>query len=326
MKKSYLFAVIFAISAFLTSTFAGTVNSVGEVITERGSNCYTAVLHHSGKLQGDVATIYSLIAKEAKSIIGSFDFNFASWGIAAVGGVALLSGFDVIETVLTVAIVTPAWIKSDGKFNELTENEVKEHCKEVEDLAAYQIAHNSHKFSTLEAEMKEKVGTDVVEALKLQFGELKEEHFKHLENAVHEQGKEMGKLRDRNEKLALLKETTNGFMEELKQVWEKNADEIAVYARKNDKSSISFEMKAQVARSAVANNTMAQDVTGGGQIPRRSNAVTDLFNTGEVGADSNGIIRYWDQVTITSAAAPVAPITPALPAFGAYRSRSKWNG
>jgi len=51
---------------------------------------------------------------------------------------------------------------------------------------------------------------------------------------------------------------------------------------------------------------MATDVPGVGHIPRRSTAISDLFNQATMGADSNGVIRYWQEASQTSNAAPVA--------------------
>ncbi len=185
---------------------------------------------------------------------------------------SLLGVTDIGGAFITMATIVPIWIK-DGKFNALTENEIKENLKEVEQLAGYTMAKNSNEVSEMRVKMEDMVGKETVDLLQKQFGELKEDHFKHLQNAVEVQGKEMQKLRSEKDKLSILKETPQGFMEELKGVWAKHADRIADYAKKTDNSTISFELKTQVARSAVSGNTMAQDIPGVGQIPRRMNAI-----------------------------------------------------
>jgi HK97 family phage major capsid protein len=297
--------MLFSISAFLSSAYAGVINPIREVITERGTNCYTAVLHHTGKMDGNVESLLSLVSRKAEALILGFNFDLTALGLAAMSGIALFSGFDLVEVGVAMATIPPVYMKS-GKFKALNENEIKEHLPEVHQLAAYTIAENKHGRDQLEAKMEKLVGQDAIDALQAKFGELKEEHYKHLENAVDVQGKALAKLESQNDKLTILKETPQGFMGELKSIWAEHTDRISDYAKKSDHSTISFEMKTQVARAAVVNNTMAQDVPGVGQIPRRSTAISDLFNTGEVGSDSNGVIRYWDVASFTSAAAAVA--------------------
>lgn len=197
------------------------------------------------------------------------------------------------------------WIKEDGSFNELSENEIAG-LKNVEELAAYMLAKNTHDMEALKADIESKVGTEVVEKLQNQFGELKDEHVAQLQTAMEDQGKELGKLRTEKAKSALLNETPATFSIELKKVWDERKDDIAEFIGNKENKGFSIELKATVARASVANNTMAESVPGVGQVPRRVNAISPLFATGQVGPDSNGVIRYWDQVTVTSGAAAVA--------------------
>jgi len=295
--------ILFIISAFIQSMFVHSME-VTEVVVERGTNCYTAVLNHSGKIEKEAANLYTLIIRKAEAVFG-IDLSFMKWGVAAIGGFALLNGVDFLDAAITVAPVLPIWIKDD-KFVELNENERKEHLKTVEDQASYQLAFNTDKMDTLKTEMEDKVGTDVVEALQKAFGELKDEHVAQLQTAMEEQGKELGKLRNEKAKTALLNKTPASFSIELKQVWDERKDDIADYIRNKENKGFAMELKATVARASVANNTMAESVPGVGQVPRRANAIMPLFSTGQIGPDSNGVIRYWDQVTVTSGAAAVA--------------------
>jgi len=190
------------------------------------------------------------------------------------------------------------WLK-DGKFNELSENEV--HALKVEEKAAYMLASNGSKMDALKKEMSEKVGTEVVDELKKQFGELKEKHVEQLEKAMEEQGKTLADLRKSNETLAAPKNLTD----ELKSVWNAKKDEISSFVDGKSKG-FNLELKTEVTRASVANNTMAHSVEGVGQIPRRSNAIIDLFSTGAVSPNSNGVVRYWEQNSQTDNAANIA--------------------
>ena len=190
------------------------------------------------------------------------------------------------------------WIK-DGKFNELSENEA--HGLKVEEKAAYMVALNGSKMDALKKEMEAKVGTEVVDELKKQFGELKEKHVEQLEKAMEEQGKTLADLRKSNAAL----EAPKNMSEELKHVWNAKKDEIASFIDGKSKG-FNLELKTEVTRASVADNTMAHFVEGVGQIPRRSNAIIDLFSVGTVSPNSNGVVRYWEQNSQTDNAANIA--------------------
>jgi HK97 family phage major capsid protein len=192
------------------------------------------------------------------------------------------------------------WIKDDGSFNKLSENEVAS-LKNVEDLSAYHIAKGSHENAELRKEMEGKVGTEAIKALEEQFGELSRKHVEKLEESVLEQGKEMANLRKSN----AIESAPKNFDQELRAVWAKSKDSIANFmSEKGDKFALN--LKTEVTRASVADNTMASDVAGLAHIPRRNNAVSDLFNQATLGPDSNGTIRYWQEAAQTDNAAPVA--------------------
>jgi HK97 family phage major capsid protein len=192
------------------------------------------------------------------------------------------------------------WIKDDGSFNKLSENEVAS-LKNVEDLSAYHIAKGSHETAELRKEMEGKVGTEAIKALEEQFGELSRKHVEKLEESVLEQGKEMANLRKSN----AIESAPKNFDQELRAVWAKSKDSIANFmSEKGDKFALN--LKTEVTRASVADNTMASDVAGLAHIPRRNNAVSDLFNQATLGPDSNGTIRYWQEAAQTDNAAPVA--------------------
>jgi len=103
------------------------------------------------------------------------------------------------------------WLK-DGKFQELDKNTAEN--LPIEEKAAYMVASNGAKMASLESQMSEKVGTEAIEALKEQFGELKEKHVEQLQNAMEEQGKTLSELRKSNaakrEEQRIFNELENG--------------------------------------------------------------------------------------------------------------------
>ena len=191
------------------------------------------------------------------------------------------------------------WIK-DGKFSELPENEVAN--LEVGQKAAYMMAKNSDNMSKLEAKIEEKAGEDVVKEIKGQIGELKEKHFDMLESAVKEQGKEIARLRKEGKEAI---EAPKSFDAELRAVW-KSSDVLKNFISGEKRDGFNLELKTEVTRASVSNNTMAHSIMGVGEIPRRLNSVSALFSTGTIDNDSNGVIRYWDQDSFTNNATEIA--------------------
>lgn len=191
------------------------------------------------------------------------------------------------------------WIK-DGKFKELDKNTAEN--LPIEQKAAYMVASNGYKMDALKSEMAEKVGSDVVAELKAQFGELKEKHVEQLQAAMEEQGKTLAELRKSN---AMLQAPKN-LSHDLKSVWNAKNESIKGFITGEKRDGFSLELKTEVTRASVANNTMAHSIEGIGEIPRRANAVAPLFNVGSVGANSNGVIRFWEQNSLTDNAAEVA--------------------
>jgi len=195
------------------------------------------------------------------------------------------------------------WIK-DGKFQELDKNTAEN--LPVEAKAAYMLAANSHKMDALKKDMESKVGTEAVEALKAQFGELKEKHVEQLQQAMEDQGKELSKLRSDREKEAILANTPKSFNDELKSVWNKSSKQIGEFVSGEKKSPIVMNLKTEVTRASVVDNTMSTTMSGIGHIPRRSGGLHLLFNQASVAPSSNGIIRYWQEAAQTDNSATVA--------------------
>ena len=190
------------------------------------------------------------------------------------------------------------WLKDD-KFVELDKNTAEN--LPVEEKAAYMVAGNSHKMASLEAKMAEKVGTDVIDALKKEFGELKEKHVDQLQQAMEDQGKVLADLR----KAKSTNDVPLNFSGEMKAAWAKS-ETISNFLKGEKRDGFHLDLKTEVTRASVANNTMASDVPGVANIPRRNIAVSDLFNQATLGPDSNGTIRYWQEASQTDNSATVA--------------------
>ncbi len=92
MRKLFLTA-LFAISAFLCSAMASVGEPIKEVIVERGSNCYTAVLDASGKMTDNAPDLLTRAIVKAVTFVSSFDYT-SLIGFATMAGIAIVSSFD----------------------------------------------------------------------------------------------------------------------------------------------------------------------------------------------------------------------------------------
>lgn len=195
------------------------------------------------------------------------------------------------------------WLK-DGKFTALDTNTAEN--LPVEQKAAYMLASNADTMATLRKDMSDKVGTDAVKALEEKFGELKEKHVEQLQQAMEDQGKELSKLRSDSEKAALILATPKSFNEELRSVWAKSAKQIGEFVKGDSRTPILLDLKTEVTRASVADNTMSTTMGGVAHIPRRSGGLHLLFNQASINPDSNGIVRYWQEASQTDNSATVA--------------------
>lgn len=82
--------------------------------------------------------------------------------------------------------------------------------------------------------------------------------------------------------------------------------ENAIKSLGTGKGAVGITFKANVLRSSITDSTIAQREPGVGQLPTLQPQLLNLFSQGTVGPNSNGVIRYIDQATVTRAAAPVA--------------------
>lgn len=191
------------------------------------------------------------------------------------------------------------WIK-DGKVAELSDNEKA--ALPIEQLAAYTTDSANYKMSAMEKSIEEKAGTEEFEGLKKQFETMTNSHMKSQDEILLAQGKEISKLRKE------IKGTESGPTDSrsvIAKSWDENKGLIEKMSN-GEQGKFALELKTEVARASVSGNTMAHDMGGVGKKPVRSLFMEDLFMSGAVGPNSNGVIRFWDQTTLTRNAAAVA--------------------
>ena len=76
-----------------------------------------------------------------------------------------------------------------------------------------------------------------------------------------------------------------------------NMDTIKTLAKQGQGEVV---IKTDLVRSAIANNTQAQDVAGIGQLGSRKLTMYDLFRKVPMGTNNNGTLRYWDWDSATT--------------------------
>ena len=132
---------------------------------------------------------------------------------------------------------------------------------------------------------------------KLEAAGIKPDTIKTLTDALEKQGLEMRKIFE--------KPKSSKTVDEI--IMEK-ADEIVKLA--NTRTSMKIELpsvnKTEVTRSGVQSTTMAMRLAEVGQSPYLGAVMSGLFTHAQVSPSSNGVIRYYDQNTVTRNAASVA--------------------
>jgi HK97 family phage major capsid protein len=162
-------------------------------------------------------------------------------------------------------------VENNEKFEE-TINSINEKAKEIRE------AVNS------------KASTEEVEGLKNELKALKE--------VAEVQGNELSKIKTTAE------ESTESFADGFKRLWKENADKIK--SVKSGSSKGTGELSLKVSSADVQNSTLAYSIDGIGKQPVKRIFLDELFNQGQIGADSGGIVRYWDQDTLSRNADNVA--------------------
>ena len=125
---------------------------------------------------------------------------------------------------------------------------------------------------------------------------LKDNVIKELTDAIEKQGIEIGKMLN----------GTTGPKKGLEEMIAEKAVDIKKIATGGGNVKFNISNKTLVQRSAVGSTTMAMRLAEIGQLPYMGTEMSDLFRHVQVSPSSNGVIRYYDQATVTRAAASVA--------------------
>jgi len=128
---------------------------------------------------------------------------------------------------------------------------------------------------------------------------LKSDTVKNLEEAIQKQGEELRKMAANQEQKS----------ETVESIVEKHADKIKAIAKDGQRAAFKLEIpsnvinKTQVTRSSVGSTTMAMRLVDVGQLAYRGLKMAGLFKHSQVDPSSNGVIRFYDQNTVTRSAA-----------------------
>jgi len=125
---------------------------------------------------------------------------------------------------------------------------------------------------------------------------LKEDSIKALTDAVEKQGIELNKMLN----------GTAGPKKGLEEMIAEKAADIVKIATGGPNVKMNISNKTLVQRSAVGSSTMAMRLAEIGQLPYLGTEMSDLFRNVQVSPSSNGVLRYYDQATVTRGAASVA--------------------
>lgn len=127
---------------------------------------------------------------------------------------------------------------------------------------------------------------------------LEEKTINGIQDSLETQGEEMRKFfEDQNPQ--------NGKTFE-QMIEEKAADIKKIASGEVKSTTLILNQKTQVTRASVSNTTMAMRLPGVGQLPYLGTVMSGLFRHAQVSPSSNGVIRYYDQASVTRNAATVA--------------------
>lgn len=123
---------------------------------------------------------------------------------------------------------------------------------------------------------------------------LKENAFADLKEAVEKQGIQMKQLFEKKEN-----------KKELGELLQEKAADLKDLAT-GTKSRLKLNLKTDVTRASVTNHTLAMRLPDVGQLAYQATVIPSLFRQAQVSPNSNGVIRYVDQLAATRNADSVA--------------------
>ena len=238
------------------------------------------------------------------------------FGVLALLTVLGASSFGMFEATTTyfalstvsagsVLATLPIWITVKGEesvFKELSNDEI-EGLTDTELLT-----YTNAKYENLEGKLMKAIEKGS-EQNKQEIEDTKEKMTNNLKD-------QLTILKNHDEMLSQINKGANKGGEEegitvgqaVKNLIEENRG--LIVKRKGDaETKLNISTKATVLTTAVSGNTMSARIPGVGQTPVRRTRITDLFAQAQVGPDSGGDIKFFDQATVTRNAATVAENT-----------------
>jgi len=283
--KKYLYILYAFIVAHLSACTTN-VQSVGEVIVERGTNCYSIMLQYSKGFK-------------------STDLAYTAIAIAAFTAAFNLDLATIMDGVTMAPIAAFAWIGKDDSFVKLKSDDVAK--LEADELPKYQDAlagdllKREEAIATKIVELSEdsEANKEEIQNLKNELMDSNKETLtlvKGLIETVREQGKHLGKMADAGE----ISHST--FKTAMKAAWDEKVD--AIKEAHDSKKNIDITVKAtQTYGDIDAGLDFAQMKPGVNDLPVRRPLIRDLFSTIPL---STEFLKYTEQDTVVRNAQNVA--------------------
>jgi HK97 family phage major capsid protein len=214
-------------------------------------------------------------------------------GFASMGAESLLTGFA------TMAVALPVWIV-DGKFKELSKEEIEK--LDVEDMAKYYNAENENYRKSIKKLIEEKADSDLINQLKSEFAEMKDNQMKALNSALESQGLMIQKLRKDINGTTEVKSVYTSIKEQLS----KHIETLGKL-KSGERERIELNVKAPAtitsANISGGNVPVEQREPGFTLVPKRRTWIMDIITRGQ--ATSN-IISWVEQANIDGGAGGTA--------------------
>ena len=291
-KTVLFFALIVAsLTSFATTNFSNCVTSVNEVITERGSNCYSAMLQYREKFKDAPLSYYAI-------------------GIAAIA--TLFTNFDIaflFDSGVTLApVVAVAWINKDEQFVKLDSEGIEKLTPE--ELPEYQNALSENNQKQEEAIGKKliELGEDSVankaeiEALKSELNGVNIDMVKEMMASVKAIAVEQQKMKDSGEG------SDSSLKTVMKSAWDKEITNLKE-AMESKNGVHEFAIKAtQTYGDITDGEDFAQMKPGITDIVVRRPKIRELFGVIPVNTE---FLKYVEQNTVVRDAKNVAKCAAA---------------
>lgn len=290
--KKYILILTALMTSFLSTGFAHNIKPVGEVIVERGTNCYTAMLN---------------------TVKGFKSTNVAYFAIA-VAALTTAINLDIstmFEAVGVMAAAPFAWINKEGEFTRLKADEAvkldeADTLKYQDDLAADILKRDEDTAKQIvelqkNGEDSEAVKEEIAE-LKRKLDGIKVEDIQEMMKTLRLHGKALAKQQDEG--------TINGSTLETALKIAFDAKESELKGFNTNKGSVEIVVKAtQTYGDITDGEDFAQMKPGILDIPVRMPKIRQLFTSLPLRTE---FLEYAEQDTVVRDAKNVAKCAPAV--------------